>query len=68
MTPYWDKKKKKIRYQSRYLGVQMEKSIEKARMHLPRDILVYGPFIPVMRIIREMDIELDSMRLDRLYS
>ncbi|OWP56309.1 MAG: hypothetical protein B2I17_06950, partial [Thermoplasmatales archaeon B_DKE] len=63
MTPYWDREKKKIRYHSRYLGVQKEKGIEKARMHLPRNIFVYGPFIPVLRIIREMGIEkiLDSM-------
>ena len=45
MTPYWDKEKKKIRYHSKYLG-----------MHLPRNIFVYGPLIPVLRIIRELGI------------
>ncbi|EQD75680.1 transposase (IS4) [mine drainage metagenome] len=62
MTPYWDKEKKKIRYHSRYLGVQKENSIEKIRTHLPRNVFVYGPFIPVLRIMRELGIEniLDS--------
>jgi transposase len=62
MTPYWDKEKKKIRYHSKYLGVQKENGIEKIRTHLPRNIFVYGPFISVLRIIKEMGIEgiLDS--------
>ena len=29
MTPYWDSEKKKIRYHSRYRGVQKENGIEK---------------------------------------
>ena len=63
MTPYWDKEKKKIRYHSKYLGVQKKNGIEKIRTHLPRNIFVYGPFIPVLRIIRELGIEsiLDSL-------
>ena len=62
MTAYWDREKKKTRYHSKYLGVQKENGIEKIRTHLPRNIFVYGPFIPVLRIIREMGIEstLDS--------
>ncbi|MHB8397215.1 MAG: IS1634 family transposase [Thermoplasmataceae archaeon] len=62
MTPYWDKEKKKIRYHSRYLGVQKENGIEKIRTHLPRNIFTYGPLIPVLRIIRDLGIEniLDS--------
>ena len=48
MTPYWDKEKKKIRYHSKYLGVQKENGIEKIRTHLPRNIFVYGLlFLPV---------------------
>ncbi|EQD25907.1 hypothetical protein B2A_15887, partial [mine drainage metagenome] len=31
MTPYWDKEKKKIRYHSKYLGIQKENGIEKVR-------------------------------------
>ncbi|MHB1622565.1 MAG: IS1634 family transposase, partial [Cuniculiplasma sp.] len=62
MTPYWDKEKKKIRYHSKYLGVRKENGIEKVRTHLPKNIFVYGPLIPVLRIIKEMGIEstLDS--------
>ncbi|MHB1662256.1 MAG: IS1634 family transposase [Thermoplasmataceae archaeon] len=62
MTAYWDKEKKKIRYHSKYLGVQKENGIEKVRTHLPKNIFVYGPLIPVLRIIKEMGIEstLDS--------
>ena len=63
MTPYWDKENKKIRYHSKYLGVQKENGIEKIRTHLPRNIYLFGPFIPVLRIIRELGIEsiLDSL-------
>ena len=63
MTPYWDKEKKKIRYHSRYLGIRKENGIEKVRTHLPRNIFIYGPFIPVLRIIKELGIEsiLDSL-------
>ena len=63
MTPYWDSEKKKIRYHSRYRGVQKENGIEKVRTHLPGNIFVYGPFIPVLRIMRETGIEgiLDSL-------
>jgi len=63
MTSYWDREKKKIRYHNRYLDVQKEKSIEKTWMHPHRNIFVYGPFIPVLQIIREMGIEkiLDSV-------
>ena len=62
MTPYWDKEKKKIRYHSKYLGIQKENGIEKVRTHLPKNIFVYGPLIPVLGIIKEMGIEstLDS--------
>jgi len=63
MTPYWDREKRKIRYHSKYMGVQKENGIEKIRTHLPRNVFVYGPFIPVLRIIRELGIEsiLDSL-------
>lgn len=63
MTPYWDREKKKTRYHSKYLGIQKENGIEKMRTHLPGNIFVYGPFIPDLRIIREMGIEsiLDSL-------
>ncbi|MCL4332847.1 MAG: hypothetical protein M1148_00065 [Candidatus Thermoplasmatota archaeon] len=63
MTPYWDREKKKIRYHSKYMGVQKENGIEKMRTHLPRNIFVHGPLIPVLRIMRELGIEtiLDSL-------
>ena len=63
MTPYWDREKKKTRYHSKYLGIQKENGIETMRTHLPGNIFVYGPFIPVLRIIRELGIEsiLDSL-------
>ena len=63
MAPYWDREKKKIRYHSKYLGVQKENGIEKIGTHLPMNIYAYGPFIPVLRIIRELGIEsiLDSL-------
>ena len=63
MTPYWDKEKKKIRYHSKYMEVQKGNGIEKMRTHLPGNIFVHGPLIPVLRIMRETGIEsiLDSL-------
>ncbi len=57
MTPYYDKETKKIRYHSRYLGVSNGSGIGKVRARMPRNIFTYGPFIPVLRIVRKMGID-----------
>ena len=45
ITPYWDSEKK-VRYHSRYRGVQKENGIEKIRTHLPGTFSFTVPSFP----------------------
>ena len=56
-TPYYDSTTKNTKYHYRYAGKEIGKEVKKVRSTLPRRSLIYGPFIPLMEIVRELGLQ-----------
>ncbi len=50
-TPYYDKTLKNTKYHYRYVGKEINGETKRIRSILPRRSLIYGPFIPIMKIV-----------------
>ncbi len=50
-TPYYDSKLKNTKYHYKYVGKEINGETKRIRSILPRRSLIYGPFIPIMKII-----------------
>ena len=55
--PYYNPKIKNTSYHYRYVGRKDHGETRKIRSVLPRGSLIHGPFIPIMKIVRNMGIE-----------
>jgi transposase len=53
-TPYYDSKTKNTKYHYRYAGKETGGEVKKVRSLLPRRSLIYGPFIPLLSMVREI--------------
>ena len=49
-TPYYDSKIKNTKYHYRYIGTEINGRTKRIRSILPRRSLIYGPFIPLLKI------------------
>ena len=56
VTPYYDKKTKKIKQKTRYLGKYEDGKVIKVNYKAPRRTLDYGEFLPYIHILNEMKI------------
>ncbi|MGC8645293.1 MAG: hypothetical protein ACP5UO_03375, partial [Thermoplasmata archaeon] len=56
-TPYYDKGIRNTKYHYRYIGTEINGEIKKIRSILPRRSLIYGPFIPLLRITESIGIK-----------
>jgi len=57
ITPYYDKKTKKIRHKSKYLGKYENGKLIRPKKPLPRVVYSYGEFIPYLHIFKELGID-----------
>jgi transposase len=59
ITPYYDKEKKQIRQKSRYLGKNVNGVPVKVRSkdQAPKKVLSHGEFVPLLKIIRDLNLE-----------
>ena len=55
--PYYNPRIRNTSYHYRYVGTKDDGGIRKIRSVLPRRSLIHGPFIPIMKALREMGIE-----------
>ena len=55
--PYYNPRIRNTSYHYRYVGTKDDGGIRKIRSVLPRRSLIHGPFIPIMKIVRDMGIE-----------
>ena len=55
--PYYNPKIRNTSYHYRYVGRKDDGETRKIRSVLPRRSLIHGPFIPIMKIVRDMGIE-----------
>ncbi len=56
-TPYYDKSLKNTKYHYRYVGKEINGETKKIRSILPKRSLIYGPFIPLMKITESMGLK-----------
>jgi transposase len=56
ITPYYDKKTKRIRQKSRYLGKYEDGEVKRVRLKLPRRVFDYGEFLPFDRILDDLSL------------
>ena len=49
-TPYYDKTIKNTKYHYKYIGTEINGKTKRIRSTLPRRSLIYGPFIPLLKI------------------
>jgi transposase len=56
ITPYYDKKTKRIRQKSRYLGKYEDGEVKRVRLKLPRRVFDHGEFLPFDRILDELSV------------
>ena len=61
-TPYYDKTLKNTKYHYKYVGKEVNGEARKIRSVLPKRSLICGPFIPIMKIVRDMGI-MDILKL-----
>ncbi|MDF0590569.1 IS1634 family transposase, partial [Methanotrichaceae archaeon Mx] len=59
ITPYYDKKKKKIRQKSKYLGKNVNGVAVKVRSadQIPKKVLSHGEFVPLKQIAEDLEME-----------
>ncbi len=55
--PYYNPKIRNTSYHYRYVGRKDDGGIRKIRSVLPKRSLIHGPFIPIMKIVRDIGIE-----------
>ena len=55
-TPRYDPKTKNTVYKYRYLGKDMDGKVGRVRITLPRRSYIYGPFLPLVKIIDSLHI------------
>ena len=55
--PYYNPKIKNTSYHYRYVGKKDDGGVRKIRSVLPKRSLIHGPFIPIMKIVRDIGIE-----------
>ena len=63
-TPYYDPSLKNTKYHYSYVGKEIGGEVKRVRSVLPKRSLIYGPFIPLMEIVRELG--LNEMLLEHL--
>ena len=56
-TPYYDPSTKNTKYHYRYAGKEIGDEVKKVRSTLPKRSLIYGPFIPLLEIVRELGLQ-----------
>lgn len=56
-TPYYDPIIKNTKYRYRYIGKYVDGKVTTVRSVLPRASIVYGPFIPMLDIVKECGIK-----------
>ncbi len=56
-TPYYDSKIRNTKYHYRYIGTEINGEIKKIRSILPRRSLIYGPFIPLLKITESIGLK-----------
>jgi len=56
VTPYYDKKTKKIKQKTRYLGKYKDGKVIRVNYKAPSRILDYGEFLPYIHILNELKI------------
>ncbi len=59
-TPGYDPKTKNTAYKYRYVGKEMYGKVGRVRITLPRRSYIYGPFLPLVKIM-------DSLRMGARY-
>ncbi|MGC8563034.1 MAG: hypothetical protein ACP5NO_07595 [Thermoplasmata archaeon] len=52
-TPYYDPVIRNTKYRYRYIGKYVDGKVTMVRSVLPRASIVYGPFIPMLDIVKE---------------
>ena len=57
IQPYYDPSTKKVRQKSKYLGKSEDGVIKKVRDLRTKDVLSYGEFLPIMKIIKQYQID-----------
>ncbi len=55
-TPYYDKEIRNTKYHYHYIGKEINGATKRIRSILPRRGLIYGPFIPLLRISESIGI------------
>ena len=50
-TPYYDPSTKNTKYHYKYVGKDVDGKVSRVRSILPRESIIYGPFIPMMDIV-----------------
>jgi transposase len=57
ITPYYDPSTKKVKQKSRYIGKDKDGTITKVREKKMSQVLSYGEFLPLMKIIKQYSID-----------
>ena len=55
--PYYDPVIRNTKYHYKYAGKEDKGEVKKVRSVLPRRSLIYGPFIPIMDIVKQLNIQ-----------
>ena len=55
--PYYDPVIRNTKYHYKYTGKEDKGEVKKVRSVLPRRSLIYGPFIPIMDIVKQLNIQ-----------
>jgi hypothetical protein len=56
-TPYYDPALKNTKYHYKYIGKMVDGKISKVRSTLPKASYIYGPFIPLLKIVKDLQID-----------
>ena len=56
-TPYYDPSTKNTKYHYKYAGKEIGEEVKKVRSTLPKRSLIYGPFIPLLKIVAELGLQ-----------
>ena len=64
--PYYNPKIRNTSYHYRYVGRKDDGGIRKIRSVLPMRSLIHGPFIPIMKIVKEMGHRVSRENLEKI--
>ncbi|MGC8725540.1 MAG: IS1634 family transposase, partial [Thermoplasmata archaeon] len=56
-TPYYDPVIKNTKYHYKYIGKMIDGKISKVRSTLPKASYIYGPFIPLLKIVKDLQLD-----------